>query len=48
MKSGYYYYSDYAVTRSLYIGNMLYSISDAKVKISDLTSLETVNEVRLP
>ncbi len=48
MKSGYYYYSEYSVTRSLYIENMLYSISDAKVKISDLTSLETVNEIRLP
>lgn len=48
MKSGYYYYSEFSVTRSLYIKNMLYSISDAKVKISDLTSLETVNEIKLP
>jgi uncharacterized secreted protein with C-terminal beta-propeller domain len=50
MKSGYYYYSEFSVTRSLYIENMLYSISDAKVKISDLTSLdlETVNEIKLP
>jgi uncharacterized secreted protein with C-terminal beta-propeller domain len=48
MKSGYYYYSEFSVTRSLYIENMLYSISDAKVKISDLTSLETVKEIKLP
>ncbi len=48
MKSGYYYYSEFSVTRSLYVENMLYSISDAKVKISDLTSLETVNEIKLP
>ncbi len=48
MNSGYYYYSDYAVTRGLYIENMLYSISDAKVKISDLSTLETVNEVKMP
>jgi len=48
MKSGYYYYSEFSVTRSLYIENMLYSISDAKVKISDLASLETVKEIKLP
>ena len=48
MKSGYYYYSEFSVTRSLYIENMLYSISNAKVKISDLTSLEPVNEIKLP
>jgi uncharacterized secreted protein with C-terminal beta-propeller domain len=48
MKSGYYYYSEFAVTRGLYIEDMLYTISDANVKISDLATLETVNEVRMP
>ena len=48
MKSGYYYYSEFAVTRGLYIEDMLYTISDANVKISYLATLETVNEVRMP
>jgi inhibitor of cysteine peptidase len=48
LKSGYYFYSGYSVKRSLYIDDMLYSISDMKVKINDLTSLEPVNEVKLP
>ena len=48
MKSGYYYYSEFAVKRGLYIEDMLYTISDANVKISDLATLETVNEVRMP
>jgi uncharacterized secreted protein with C-terminal beta-propeller domain len=48
LKSGYYFYSEYSVKSSLYIENMLYSISDRKVKINDLTSLELVNEIKLP
>jgi len=48
LKSGYYFYSEYSVKRSLYIEDMLYSISDLKVKINDLTSLEPVNEINLP
>jgi inhibitor of cysteine peptidase len=48
LKSGYYFYSGYSVKRSLYIDDMLYSISDMKVKINNLTSLEPVNEIRLP
>ncbi len=47
-KSGYYFDSVYSVKRSLFIENMLYSISDMKVKINDLTSLVPVNEVKLP
>ena len=48
LKSGYYFDSEYSVKRSLFIENMLYSISDMKVKINDLTSLAPVNEVKLP
>ncbi|MBS7614539.1 beta-propeller domain-containing protein [Candidatus Bathyarchaeota archaeon] len=48
LKSGYYFDSKYSVKRSLYIEDMLYSISDAKIAINDLTSLELVNEVKLP
>ncbi|MEM2130538.1 MAG: beta-propeller domain-containing protein, partial [Candidatus Bathyarchaeia archaeon] len=47
LKSGYYFDSKYSVKRSLYIENMLYSISDAKIAINDLASLELVNEVKL-
>jgi len=48
LKSGYYFESKFSVKRSLFIGNMLYSISDAKIRINDLTSLELINEVNLP
>jgi inhibitor of cysteine peptidase len=48
LKSGYYFYSEYSVKRGLYIEDMLYSISDMKVKVNDLTSLESVNEIKLP
>ena len=40
--------SDYSVKRSLYIGNVLYTISDKKVKMNDLDSLAPINEIDLP
>lgn len=40
--------SFYAVKRSLYIDNMLYTISDNKVKINSLANLDEVNEIELP
>jgi hypothetical protein len=36
---------EYQIERALYIGNMLYTISSMKIKISDLTTLQTVNEI---
>jgi len=44
----YYYYSPFAVERSLYIDNVLYTISQAKIKMNDLGTLEYINEVELP
>ncbi len=47
-KSGYYFFSDHSVKRSLYIGDVLYTVSDAKIKMNSLENLEDINEVRLP
>jgi uncharacterized secreted protein with C-terminal beta-propeller domain len=44
----YYYYSPFAVERSLYIDDVLYTISDAKIKMNSLDNLEYINEVELP
>jgi inhibitor of cysteine peptidase len=44
----YYYYSPFAVERSLYIGDVLYTISQAKIKMNNLENLDYINEVKLP
>jgi len=43
----YYYWSPFSVTRSLYIGDVLYTISDAMIKMNDLATLDYINEVEL-
>ena len=43
----YYYYSPYSIQRSLYIDDVLYTISDAKIKMNDLENLDYINEVQL-
>jgi len=43
----YYYYSPYSVQRSLYIDDVLYTISNAKIKMNDLENLDYINEVQL-
>lgn len=43
-----YYSSSLSIKRSLYIGEVLYTISDAKIKMNDLESLDVINEVELP
>jgi inhibitor of cysteine peptidase len=43
----YYFYSSFSVTRSLYIGDVLYTISGAKIKINSLENLDYINEVQL-
>ena len=47
-KSGYYFSSPYYVKRSLYIDNVLYTVSDKKVKINNLENLDEMKEVELP
>ena len=47
-KSGFYFKSEYSVKRALYIENLLYSISDKKIKINDLATLQQINEIDLP
>jgi uncharacterized secreted protein with C-terminal beta-propeller domain len=47
-EQGYYYYSPFSVERSLYIEDVLYTISDAKIKMNDLENLDYINEVELP
>jgi uncharacterized secreted protein with C-terminal beta-propeller domain len=44
-----YYYGDYNlnVNRALYIGNTLYTVSNAKVKLNSLTNLAPIAEVNL-
>ena len=44
----YYYYSPFAVERSLYIDDVLYTISQAKIKMNSLDNLGYINEVELP
>ena len=49
MKSGYYYYGDgFSVKRSLYMDDVLYTISDAKVKMNNLTDMQELNSIKLP
>lgn len=47
LKSGYWFYSEYAVKRSLYIDNVLYTISAMKVKMNNLETLGEINQVEL-
>jgi len=47
VKSGYYFGSSYLVKRSLYIDNVLYTISDMKVKMNSLETLAEINAVEL-
>jgi inhibitor of cysteine peptidase len=47
LKSGYYFSSEYEVERALYIGNVLYTVSDKLVKMNNLESLVSLNEIEL-
>jgi inhibitor of cysteine peptidase len=47
LKSGYWFYSEYSVERSLYIDNVLYTISAMKVKMNNLETLTEINELQL-
>ncbi len=48
LKMGYYFGYDYQVQRSLYIDNVLYTISSMKVKMNNLDTLAEINQVKLP
>ncbi len=48
LKSGYYFSSPYSVKRALYIDNVLYTISDKKIKMNSLENLDEINEIKLP
>jgi uncharacterized secreted protein with C-terminal beta-propeller domain len=48
MKSGYYYYGDdYSVKRSLYIGDVLYTVSGMKIKLNSLSDLAELKQLEL-
>lgn len=44
LKRGYYFGDDYSVKRALYIGNVLYTLSEKTLKANDLASLEELKE----
>jgi len=43
-----YWYSPYSVKRSLYMDDVLYTISDGLIKMNDLEDLSEINEIELP
>ncbi|MBM4463220.1 MAG: hypothetical protein FJ012_07760 [Chloroflexi bacterium] len=46
-QEGYYFWGPESVQRSLYIGDVLYTISQAKIKMNSLENLDYINEVNL-
>jgi inhibitor of cysteine peptidase len=46
--SVYYFDSNYWITRALYIENVLYTVSNNKIKMNDLETLTLINEIELP
>jgi inhibitor of cysteine peptidase len=47
LKSGYYFDSEYEIERTLYIDNVLYTMSAMKMKMNNLETLGEINEVEL-
>ncbi len=47
-KSGYYFNSPYSVKRALYINNILYTISDKKIKMNNIETLQEINQLNIP
>jgi len=48
MKSGFYFSSPYSVKRALYIDDVLYTLSDKRVKMNSLVDLKQMAVVELP
>lgn len=46
-KSGYYFYGDRSITRSLYIDNVLYTVSNSRLQLNDLSTLEKIKAIDL-
>lgn len=47
LKSGYYFESEYEITRSFYIENVLYTISDRLIKSNNLADLSEISKLHL-
>ena len=47
LKSGYYFGSENAIRRSLYIGNVLYTLSDGRIQANSLSDLAKINALDL-
>jgi hypothetical protein len=45
LNNNFYYYSGYTVQRTLYIENVLYTISSMKVKMNNLETLAEINTI---
>ncbi|UCB60121.1 MAG: beta-propeller domain-containing protein [Candidatus Bathyarchaeota archaeon] len=48
LQSSYYYYSPYSVSRTLYIDNELYTLSEKKIMINSLDTLIEIGQIELP
>lgn len=46
-KSGHYFSSKYTVTRSLYVGDVIFTVSSGKIKANSLADLSEISEVDL-
>jgi hypothetical protein len=42
------YYSDESINRILYIGNTLYTLSNAEIKANDMNNLKEMNHLMIP
>ena len=48
-KSGYYFYGGkYSIERSLYIGEVLYTISQGRIQLNSLRDLDTIDKLDIP
>ena len=47
-KSEYYYDYNSQIRRSLYMDNVLYTLSSSMIKMNDLTTIEEINSIKLP
>ena len=43
-----YYQSEDSVNRALYMDNALYTLSQSEIKVTDLTTMEEINSLKLP
>ncbi len=48
LQSDYYYYSPFSLKRAFYIDNVLYTISDKRIKMSNLDNLDEIGQIDFP